>query len=152
MRNQRAMLPGIVMLSLFLAQGVAGGQELPGLKIATATKVGTVLSALHEDYTSHQSQGDGTNFESENPLVRIVEDRVVIDAVASGDASVLRADLEALGMQKASGFGRMVSGQLPIRAIADADALDSLQFARPAGAATRDPVGPATPQPRASVD
>lgn len=55
MRNQRAMLPGIVMLSLFLAQGVAGGQELPGLKIATATKVGTVLSALHEDYTSHQS-------------------------------------------------------------------------------------------------
>ena len=152
MRNQRATLAGIVTLSLFLSQGVAGGQDLPDLKIATASKVGVVLSALHEDYISHQRQGDGTEFESERPSVRIAEDRVVIDAVASGNASVLLADLEALGMEKASSFGRMVSGQLPIRAIADANALDSLQFARPAGAATRDPVGPATPRPRASVD
>jgi hypothetical protein len=114
--------------------------------------VGAILSALHEAYTSHQRQGGGTDFKSEHPSVRIAEDRVVIDAVASGDSSVLLADLEALGLEKVSSFGRMVSGQLPIRAIADANALDSLQFARPAGAATRDSAGPATPRPRASVD
>ena len=113
--------------------------NLPDAKRATASKVGAVLSTLYEEYQSHERQGDGTDFASENPLIRIVEDRVVIDAVASGDTGVLRADLEALGMQKAASFGRMVSGQLPIGAIADADALDSLQFARPVGAVTRGP-------------
>ena len=131
MPNHRAMLSGLVMLALVLAQGLAGGQDLPDRKTATTTKVGVVLSVLHEEYTSHQRLGDGTDFESENPLIRIVEDRVVIDAVASGDTAALRADLEALGMQHAASFGRMVSGQLPVRAIADADALDSLQFADP---------------------
>ena len=152
MRNQRAMLPGLVMLSLFLAQGPAGSQDVPGLKTAATAKVGAVLSALYEEYTAHQSQGDGTDFESENALILIVEDRVVIDAVAAVNAGVLRADLEALGMQKGASFGRMVSGQLPIHAIADADALDSLQFARPVGATTRGPEGPDTPRPRAIAD
>ena len=147
MPNHRAMLSGLVMLALVLAQGLAGGQDLPDRKTATTTKVGVVLSVLHEEYTSHQRLGDGTDFESENPLIRIVEDRVVIDAVASGDTAALRADLEALGMQHAASFGRMVSGQLPVRAIADADALDSLQFARPAGAATRSPGRTGTDEP-----
>ena len=138
MRNQRAMLPGLVMLSLCLGHGLAGGQDLlPNLKTATTAKVGAVLSALYEEYTSHERRGDGTAFKSENALIRIVEDRVVIDAVASGETSVLRADLEALGMQKAASFGRMVSGQLPIGAIADVNALDSLHSARYAGAATQ---------------
>jgi hypothetical protein len=66
---------------------------------------------LYEEYASHERHGDGTVFESENDLIRIVEDRVVVDAVASGETSVLRADLEALGMQKAASFGRIVSGQ-----------------------------------------
>ena len=145
MRNRPAMRPGLVLLSFFVAQGLAGGQDLRDIK--TATKVGAVLTALHEQYTSHESQGGTTDFESENPLIRIVEGRVLIDAVASGDTGVLRADLEALGMQKAASFGRVVSGQLPIGAIADVDALDSLQFARPAGAATQRPAGQGKPHP-----
>ena len=63
--------------------------------------------------------------------------RVVIDAVASGDTALLRADLDTLGLRHAASFGRTVSGQLPIAALADADALESLQFARPVTAATR---------------
>ena len=146
------MLPGLIMLSFFLAEGLAGGQGLPDTKKATTSKVGAALSALYEEYKSHERQGDGTDFESENPLVRIVEDRVIIDAVASGDTGVLRADLEALGMQKAASFGRMVSGQLPIGAIADADALDSLGFARPAGAGRRGPERRGKPRPGEDAD
>ena len=93
---------------------------------------------MYEGYTAHERQGDNTAFAPSNPIFRLVEDRVLIDAVASGETEALRTDLEALGLQKAASFGRMVSGQLPIRAIADVNALQSLQFARPAGAATED--------------
>jgi len=145
MRNQPTMQPVLVVL-LFLAQGLVGGQEQRDVKTATMTKVGAVLSAVYEEYRVQESQGGATDFESENPLIRITEGRVIIDAVASGDTAVPRADLEALGMQQAASFGRMVSGQLPVAAIADVDVLDSLQFARPAAAAPRGPRRPARPQ------
>lgn len=127
------------MLSILLA-AVAGGQESPGTDAAAPSKVGAVLSALFDDFQSHERLADGTVFASPGPMLRLVEDRVVIDAVASGETDALRTDLEALGMQKVASFGRMVSGQLPIRAINDANALESLQFARPAAAATNDTI------------
>lgn len=148
MRNQRAILSGLVVLGLLLGPGVAGSQDLNAFKKATTAKVGAVLSALYEAYASHASKGDRTDFTFDNPLVRIVEDRVVIDAVASGETRVLQSDLEALGMQKAAAVGRMVSGQLPIKAIAAANALDSLHSARPAGAVTRAPGKADTPRTR----
>ncbi len=68
--------------------------------------------------------------------MRIIDGRVVIDAVASADVSALQADLEALGMHGAVAAGRIVSGQLPIFAIDALAALASLQFVRPAYAST----------------
>ena len=130
MRTPRGVFFGLLALSLLPAT-LAAGQEMPD---AAASKVGTVLSALYEDYRSHERLGDGTVFASRNPTVALVDERVLIDAVASGDTEALRGDLEALGMQKAASFGRIVSGQLPIRALADVDALESLRFARPAAA------------------
>ena len=50
--------------------------------------------------------------------------------MAAGDPEVLAADLEALGLEGAAVFGRMVSGSLPIPAIPVLETLDSLQFAR----------------------
>jgi hypothetical protein len=44
----------------------------------------------------------------------LVNDRVLVDAGASGDANVLKSDLESLGMCGAVAFGRIVSGQLPV--------------------------------------
>jgi hypothetical protein len=44
----------------------------------------------------------------------LVDDRVVVDAGASGDANVLKSDQEPLRMQGAVAFGRIVSGQLPV--------------------------------------
>jgi len=62
--------------------------------------------------------------------LKITKGLVVIDAVASGDVSKLRSDLEKLGMENTAVFGRIVSGQIPIDAIDDMAELDSLQFAR----------------------
>ena len=61
---------------------------------------------------------------------------MTIDAVAAADAAPLKSELQALGMQDAVVFGRIVSGRLPISSIGALEALPSLKFARPAEAAT----------------
>jgi hypothetical protein len=94
------------------------------------------LTALYHEYVSSLAQGGGAAFTPRNPLLRVSEGRVVIDAVASGDVHALQADLEALGMQGAVAFGRIVSGELPIAAVEGMAALASLQFARAAYATT----------------
>ena len=99
-----------------------------------ASKIAPELIALHEEYASHLGSGRKEPFRSDNQLLQIVDSRVVVDAVASVDASVLKADLEALGMQQAVAFGRIVSGQLPILAIPSMATLPSLNSARAASA------------------
>jgi hypothetical protein len=98
------------------------------------TKLGPELIALYDEYSSYLASGKSGVFKSSNPLVRLVDDRVIVDAVASGDANVLKSDLEALGMQQAVAFGRIVSGQLPIPAIRSMAELPSLNSARAATA------------------
>ena len=63
----------------------------------------------------------------------MVADRVMIDAVASGNVDALNADLQALGMQDVAVFGRTVSGRLPISAISALSGLAGLKIreARP---------------------
>jgi subtilisin family serine protease len=107
-------------------------------------KVDQALAVVYEEQESYRARGDGAVFTPSNPLLRVSAGRVVVDAVASGDVQALKRDLEALGMQGAVAFGRIVSGQLPIAAIEGAAALASLQFARPAYATTN--VGLATSQ------
>ncbi|HEV8341178.1 MAG TPA: DUF4214 domain-containing protein, partial [Candidatus Binatia bacterium] len=102
------------------------------------------LIALHDQYNAHLAQRSVLPFSSDEPLVRIVEDRVVIDAVASGDVEILKADLLFLGMQEAVAFGRIVSGELPISIIPAVAALPSLRFAQSAAAMTN--VGNVTSQ------
>src|SRR5215471_5973037 len=79
-------------------------------------KISPELLALYNAYVA--AEGRGIPFAASNPLVRIVDDRVVVDAVASGDVAALETDLGALGMREAVSAGRIVSGQLPISAIA----------------------------------
>jgi hypothetical protein len=100
----------------------------------SGTKLGAELIALHDEYSSYIASGKRGVFKSSNLLVQLIDDRVIIDAVASADANVLKSDLEALGMQQAVSFGRIVSGQLPIRAIPSMAELSSLNFARAATA------------------
>src|SRR5262245_54782632 len=94
------------------------------------------LTLLHAHHAARSAQRSAAPFSSNDPLVTLVNDRVVVDAVASGDVNVLKADLEFLGMQRAVSFGRVVSGELPIAAIPAAAGLASLRFAQSAAAMT----------------
>ena len=124
----------VVALVVFLA-GCALSEVPPAVnKGGRMSKVAPELITLHDEYSSYLGSGKSGAFKSTNSLVQVIDDRVVIDAVASGDASVLKADLESLGTQHAVAFGRVVSGQLPILAIAPMATLPSLNFARAASA------------------
>ncbi|MGH7264604.1 MAG: hypothetical protein ACREMB_07085, partial [Candidatus Rokuibacteriota bacterium] len=83
------------------------------------------------------AQRSGAPVAPADPLVRLVDDRVIVDAVAAGDPGTLQRDLVALGMRRAVSAGRIVSGELPIASLAAMAALPSLQFARAAAATTR---------------
>jgi Subtilase family len=124
----------VMLIAVFaLAVGRAPADTGKGGLLA---KVDPNLTVLYDEYVSSLAQGGGAAFTPSNPLLRVSEGLVAIDAVASGDVHVLQADLEALGMQGAVAVGRIVSGHLPIAAIKGMAALASLQFARPAYAAT----------------
>jgi hypothetical protein len=114
--------------------GIPAGQEL--IKGNELTKVGRDLVALQESYETHVQLRSLEPFKPSNPYLRVVDQHVVVDAVASGEAEDLLAELEALGLQKGATFGRMVSGRLPIEAIEELQGVDSLKFVRPAYMAT----------------
>ncbi|MGQ0592946.1 MAG: S8 family peptidase, partial [Gammaproteobacteria bacterium] len=112
-----------------------------GTEVRADSKAGPDLAALYGEYQTYleQAQGQGrgaSGFRSANVLARIAAGHVVVDLVASGDPEALAADLEALGMQDAAVFGRIVSGRLPLGAVPALENLGSLQFARPAYAMT----------------
>ena len=126
----------VLGFSLLIPAG-AGPAQAGGGKDGPMAKVSRDLAVLYDEYVSYVERGSGETFKPSNPLLRVIDERVVIDAVASRDTGALQSDLEDLGMKKAAAFGRMVSGQLPVHAIDDIAALDSLKFARPAYASTR---------------
>ncbi len=103
------------------------------IKDPKLAKLGLELTELNYEYKSYLKKvEEGTKgFSSRDKQLRVKGDTVVIDAVASGDAEVLKSELERLGMQNVGVFGRVVSGQLPIIAINDMAELDDLKFARP---------------------
>ncbi len=55
---------------------------------------------------------------------------VVIDAIAEHDANELLADLEAMGLEGASVFGRMVSGRFPVDRVGELENMLSLNSAQ----------------------
>ena len=116
-----------------------------GNKADWSSKVAAELITLYDDYSNYLASGRPGVFKSTNSLAQVIDDRVIVDAVASGDASVLKADLEALGMQHGVAFDRIVSGQLPIMAIRQLPKLPSLNFARAASMVLQR--GPRLPSP-----
>lgn len=121
---------GTVVLALLAALAAGSACAIRGSFAAgKPAKVSAELLALHESYGN--AQRSGAEFRPTNPLLRVVEDRVLIEAVASGDASVLETDLVALGMRHAAAFGAVVSGELPIVSIPALESLGSLAVVRP---------------------
>ena len=88
--------------------------------------------------------GDASDGPPAPPYVRVRGGLVAVDVVASGEADLLLADLETLGLENGAAYGQMVSGRIPIRALREIAALSSLRFAHPAAATTS--VGSVTSQ------
>ncbi len=64
--------------------------------------------------------------------MKVVDGSILIDAIAKpGQAQALRTELVSRGLQHGTVFGNVVSGRLPVSALADLAATSSLQFARP---------------------
>ena len=118
-----------------------------GDKPGKMSKVGPELISLYDQYSSYVKSHNAGAFQPTDRLVRVIDDRVLVDAVASDDVNALKADLVSLGMQQAVAFGRIVSGQLPISAIPTMAALPSLNFARASASMQRgqEPLSPVTP-------
>lgn len=107
------------------------GDDLEG-KDGPLAKVGADLALLYRQYQRHEQQNPQTPFRAHDPMMPVEDGYVLIDAVAGGSASALRAELERYGLREASSFGRVVSGLLPIMAIDDIARLDNLRSARAA--------------------
>jgi Ca2+-binding RTX toxin-like protein len=108
------------------------------VKDSSKANISTALLQLSQEYAAALAQGRAAalEFTSRHPLVRTSGGYVAIDAVATGDAEVLRTELEALGLRNAATFGRMVSGRLPIDAINAMTGLKNLKFVRPVAVMT----------------
>jgi hypothetical protein len=117
----------------------ASPTQSDGNKSGWRAKLSAELLTVYDEYSSYIASGKPGIFISKNSLVHVVDDRVIIDAVASGDPNALKTDLEILGMQQAVAFGRIVSGQLPIVAIRRMAELPSLISARAAIAILQGP-------------
>ena len=130
------------VLPMTATQGLAQDAEaetiarMYDMKTGAMAKVGV---ALAETYAKHQAGAALRSLEttessllSSADLARVVDGKVLIDAVAAGSAAELLQDLEALGLERGSSFGRVVSGWLPVGALDAAAGLGSLQLARPA--------------------
>jgi hypothetical protein len=94
-------------------------------KPGVSAKVSEDLLALYE---AHRA---GRQRTGELSLMRVVGDRVLIDAVAAGETAALQAELAALGAMNIAAAGRMVSAELPIAAIPRLESLESLKFVTP---------------------
>ena len=105
-----------------------------GAKMGPMNKLGPALVACHEEYQAYQQSGSLQPFEPADPLIRLIDERVAIEAVTLDDPATLLADLEAMGLQDASTYGRFVSGTLPLIALDELAACDSLKFAQPVAA------------------
>jgi Subtilase family len=131
-----------VVTTALILIGTSANAQLP--KNMPMEKLNDGLVALHEQYKIHVAIRSALASKPNEPLANVIDDRVVIDAVATDDVEHLRADLVYLGMQEAVAVGRVVSGQLPISSLEAAATLPSLKFARAAVAMTQ--VGRVTSQ------
>jgi hypothetical protein len=135
------LLVGVIVLIFVIDSHAQTGSEPTRTKDKLLDKVDPDLVVLIEEY---RQQGRSDPFTPGNPLLRLVDGRVLIDAVAIDDATVLLADLEGIGLQKGAAFGRIVSGQLPINAIDNLANLESLHSIQPVYAATHNATVAAT--------
>ena len=93
-------------LVIFAGCAIASAQSNRETAARTA-KIAPDLIALSEEYSAYLSAKKTGAFRPSNFPGRIVDDRILIDAVASGEADLLRSELTSIGMRHAVAFGRI---------------------------------------------
>jgi hypothetical protein len=131
--------------ALALFSLIAGCTSAPNQTVTVGSertsKIAPALLAVYNEYSAYLATPRTRPFQPSSPLVRFIDGRVVIDAVAAGEVDALKSDLVSLGMQEAVAFGRIVSGQLPVSSIPKLAALTSLKFANAAAGLTHGGAG-----------
>jgi hypothetical protein len=117
----------LVAIAIALVLGCSSAIAAP----KHSSKIDPALIDLHTEHGVYATQQGGSPFTPGDGLIRVVNERVVIDAVADGDVFALQAALTSLGMQNVAVFGRVVSGELPIVAIPALDGIRTLRFVQP---------------------
>jgi len=93
----------------------------------------TLLFHEHREFISRrQATGLKVSFKPSLEMIRLKNEKVIVDVVAAGDTAELVQALQAQGMEQIAVYGRMVSGLLPIAALEDVAQLPALKLARPA--------------------
>jgi hypothetical protein len=126
------MIMAVVLVALVSA--ISGCTSVDSHRVVSVSesspRISPELIALYYEYSSQPAAARKEPFRTGNVLVRIIDDHVLVDAVASEDVNALKADLVELGLRDGVSFGRVVSGQLPISSIPALGELSSLRFAR----------------------
>ncbi len=127
--------PRIVLDGSKFAMLFEGGMP-PGLTAEQFEPVGSNLAELYGEYFKYQNETppaerDTQKFSPTNPDLKIVDDKVVFEAVAKGDPQILVQQLESLDVEVSAVFGSLISGLLPLDAIDELGGLTELNFARP---------------------
>ncbi|HEY6997516.1 MAG TPA: hypothetical protein VH851_06290, partial [Candidatus Binatia bacterium] len=76
--KQRITILGFAVFLIFSGGGPASAQNAKDEPMA---KLAQSLVHLHEQYTTYLAQRSAVPFSSGDPLVRLVDNRVVVDAV-----------------------------------------------------------------------
>ncbi len=76
--------------------------------------------------------GDANDFQASNSAVQTQGDRILVQAVAKDDINLLVKDLEKLGVEDISSYGKVAAGFIQISQLANLSGLATIQFAQPA--------------------
>jgi uncharacterized repeat protein (TIGR01451 family) len=106
----------------------------------TKLKLGLdTLLAEFQDFQDAVARGEAIpgTFTSKKTAARIIEQQVVIDAVAAQNPRALTRGLRALGARVTAVAGRVISARVPLPTLSALENLAVLHHARPAAAVTR---------------
>jgi hypothetical protein len=108
------------------------GNDLVG-KDGPLAKMGWELTLLAEEYRAFEARGAAPvqAFQSSNALLRIQDGRVLVMIVPAGGSRQVADELNALGMRVEGITDHMISGYLPISAIATVAGMSDVRFASP---------------------
>ena len=98
------------------------------------SKVSPDLWALSQEYEQNTNRNSWSDYVEEkqyDETLVLSDEKVMIEAVAEQDTEALKARLERLGLERASAFGRMVSGWFPLASVPQLEQIKELRFVRP---------------------